>query len=78
MELNGHGWGAKFVPAPTHEVSSGAGCIDSIVALGGEVMELYNDLKSVLGGDFAGIMSLVNDAKTFITNVKAAATACGL
>lgn len=77
IALNAHGWGAKYAPAPTPELGA-ASCTDAIIALGGEFMKVVDDVKSVIGGDIMAVMTLVNDVKSFIADVKAAASVCGL
>lgn len=78
--FNAHGWGAKYASnaAPLKSEFGVSACIDDIVTLGGSVLNLVDDVKSLIGGDITAIEAIIGDVKTIISDVKAALSACKL
>ena len=62
---------------PSHQVG-GDECIDAIVSAGGTLVQLYNDVVALAGGDISHLEAVIADVKAIGTDINSIKTACGL
>ena len=62
---------------PAHELK-GDECIDAVVAAGGTLVQLYNDITALIGGDITAISKVMADVETIKTDVANIMSACNL